>query len=430
MRRDYYLNKLIKKRENGRVKIITGMKGCGKSFLLFNLFKNYLLEHKVAPDHIITLALDELCNIRYRNPFELNIYLKSLIKDQHMYFILLDEIQFVQEIDNPYLVGLDRLGFVDLLLGLQKHPNVDLYVTGSNSKMLSSDVVTQFRDRADQIQLFPLCYSELLRAYDQEPEIVWQRYLTYGGLPFLLDLEDLEEQRNYLVNLFNNTYVRDIIERHKIKNEKLVLDDLIRILASSVGSLINPKKISDLFNSELKLKVNQTTISNYLDFFIDSFLIKKAYRYDVKGRRYIGTPLKYYFSDLGLRNAILGFLQIEENHLMENIIYNELVIRGYAVDVGVVPKRTQSDGKSVRVQLEVDFIAKRGDNQIYIQSALNVATPDKLNQEIASLKSINDAFSKIVIVKDPIIPRRDDFGIYYIGIKDFLTKNDADFAVV
>lgn len=304
MRRDYYLNKLIKKRENGRVKIITGMKGCGKSFLLFNLFKNYLLEHKVAPDHIITLALDELCNIRYRNPFELNTYLKSLIKDQHMYFILLDEIQFVQEIDNPYLVGLDRLGFVDLLLGLQKLPNVDLYVTGSNSKMLSLDVVTQFRDRADQIQLFPLCYSELLRAYDQEPEIVWQRYLTYGGLPFLFDLEDLEEQRNYLVNLFNNTYVRDIIERHKIKNEKLVLDDLIRILASSVGSLINPKKISDLFNSELKLKVNQTTISNYLDFFIDSFLIKKAYRYDVKGRRYIGTPLKYYFSDLGLRNML------------------------------------------------------------------------------------------------------------------------------
>ncbi len=427
IKRDYYLKQLISRKDNGLVKIISGMRRCGKSYLLFRLYKEYLLENGVKENEILLLALDDASNSRYRNPLELDKYVKEFIKlNKGKCYVFIDEIQFVKKIENPW-VKEDYIGFVDVVLGLMKIENVDLYITGSNSKMLSSDIVTQFRDRGDIIYLYPLSYSEICKAYKEESEKVWQEYITYGGLPRVLFLSDRKSKIDYLNNLFNKTYVSDVIERHNIKNEKSVLDNLIRIIASSIGSLTNPKKISDTFKSNLNINISQNTIDNYLDYFIESFILNKAYRYDVKGRKYINTPLKYYFSDLGIRNEILEFRQQEENHIMENIIYNELIIRGYSVDVGMVEYRHfDENGKDVRSQLEVDFIAKHGDKQFYIQSALNVDSEDKLQQERLSLIKINNSFKKIVIVKDQIIPWTDEFGICYVGIREFLSGKYPD----
>lgn len=424
VKRDYYLNQLISRRDNGLIKIITGLRRCGKSYLLFELYKKYLIEEGVDENHILMLPLDDIVNARYRNPVELDSYVRNFIKDRNQRcYIFIDEIQFVKEIENPWLPGTgEMIGFVDVVLGLMKIKSADIYITGSNSKMLSSDIVTQFRDKGDEIHLHPLCYSELVRAYGENSEKVWREYLTYGGLPRVLSLQDRKAKVEYLSNLFEKTYMKDVLERHNIKNDKSILDNLIRIVASSIGALTNPKKISDTFGSKLNIKINQTTVDNYLDYFIESFIVDKAFRYDVKGRKYIGTPLKYYFSDIGLRNALLEFRQQEENHIMENIIYNELVIRGYSVDVGMVEHRYRNEeGKEIRAQLEVDFIAKRGDRQIYVQSALNVDSTEKRKQETASLLKINNSFKKIVVVKDAIIPWTDEEGICYVGIREFLS---------
>lgn len=433
VKRDYYLNQLISRKDNGLIKIITGLRRCGKSYLLFELYKNYLTENGVKEDNILLLPLDDVVNARYRNPMELDTCVRGFVKDtSQRYYIFIDEIQFVKEIENPWLQGTgETIGFVDVVLGLMKIKNADIYITGSNSRMLSSDIATQFRDKGDEINLHPLCYSELVRAYGEESEKVWQEYLTYGGLPRILSLQDRKTKIEYLSNLFDKTYMADVLERHEIKNDKSILDDLVRIVASSIGGLTNPKKISDTFESKLNIKISQTTVDTYLDYFIESFIISKAFRYDVKGRKYIGTPLKYYFTDVGLRNALLEFRQQEENHIMENIIYNELVIRDYSVDVGMVEHRYRNkEGKDIRAQLEVDFIAKSGDSQIYVQCALNIDSSEKREQETASLRKINNSFRKIVVVKDAIIPWTDEYGICYVGIREFLSGKYRDMIMV
>lgn len=433
VKRDYYLNQLISRKDNGLIKVITGLRRCGKSYLLFELYKNYLINNGVGEEYILLLPLDDAVNARYRNPMELDSYVRAFIREpDQKYYIFIDEIQFVKEIENPWLKGTgETIGFVDVVLGLMKIKNADIYITGSNSRMLSSDIVTQFRDKGDEIHLHPLCYSELVRAYGEDSETVWHEYLTYGGLPRVLSLQDRKAKVEYLSNLFDKTYMKDVLERHEIKNDKSVLDNLIRIVASSVGALTNPKKISDTFGSNLNIKINQTTVGTYLDYFVESFIINKAFRYDVKGRKYIGTPLKYYFSDVGLRNALLEFRRQEENHIMENIIYNELLIRGYSVDVGMVEHRyCREDGKDVRAQLEVDFIAKLGSSQIYVQSALNIDSLEKREQETASLLKINNSFKKIVVVKDAIVPWTDENGICYVGIREFLSGKYPEMEMV
>ncbi|MCM1106025.1 MAG: ATP-binding protein [Blautia sp.] len=433
VKRDYYLNQLIARKDNGLIKIITGLRRCGKSYLLFELYRNYLIENGIKEDNLLLLPLDDIANARYRNPLELDSFVRKFVKNpSQRYYIFIDEIQFVKEIENPWLQGTgETVGFVDVVLGLMKIKNADVYITGSNSKMLSSDIVTQFRDKGDEIHLYPLCYSELVRAYGKESEKLWQEYLTYGGLPRILALQDRKSKIAYLSSLFEKTYMTDVLERHDIKNDKSVLDNLARIVASSIGSLTNPKKIADTFGSNFNVRISQTTVKAYLDYFIESFIMDKAFRYDVKGRKYIKTPLKYYFSDVGLRNALLEFRQQEENHIMENIIYNELVIRGYSVDVGVVEYRYRSEaGKDIRSQLEVDFIAKLGDSRIYVQSALNVDSVEKREQETASLLKINNSFKKIVVVKDAIVPWTDENGICYVGIREFLSGSYPDMVMV
>ena len=431
--RNYYLNQLIDRKDNGFIKIVTGLRRCGKSFLLFELYFDYLLDIGVSEKHIIRLPLDEARNARYRNPLELDKYLRNKIKDKkEKYYIFLDEVQFVKDIENPWLEGSgETIGFVDVLLGLMKIKNVDIYITGSNSKMLSSEVVTQFRDRGDEVRVYPFTYSEVCRALGGDSEKAWKEFYTYGGMPRVLQFSDRKSKIDYLTKLFENTYIRDVLERYDIKAVKSVLDDLLRIISSAVGSLSNPKKISDTFRSELGISTNSVTVDRYLDYFIDAFLLRKVQRYDVKGRKYIGTPMKYYFADLGIRNALLEFRQQEENHIMENIIYNELIVRGFSVDVGMVEYRHRNEeGKDVRTQLEVDFIAKSGDKQIYIQSALNIDTHEKRQQEIASLTKIPDSFKKIVIVKDSIVPWIDDNGINYVGIREFLSGNYPDIVFI
>ena len=433
VKRNYYLNQLISRKDNGLIKIVTGLRRCGKSYLLFELYKNYLTENGIKEENILLLPLDDAVNARYRNPIELDARVREFVKNtSQRYYVFIDEIQFVKEIENPWLQGTgDTIGFVDVVLGLMKIKNADIYITGSNSKMLSSDIVTQFRDKGDVINLYPFCYSELVRAYGEESEKVWQEYLTYGGLPRILSLPDRKAKIEYLENLFDKTYMSDLIERHDIKNDKSVLDNIIRITASSIGALTNPKKIADTFESKLNIKISQTTVDTYLDYFIESFIISKAFRYDVKGRKYIGTPLKYYFTDVGLRNALLEFRQQEENHIMENILYNELVLRGYSVDVGVVEHRFRnSEGKDIRKWLEVDFIAKSGDGRIYVQAALNIDSSEKRAQETASLIKIGNAFKKIVVVKDAIVPWTDENGICYVGIREFLSGHYSDMIMV
>lgn len=407
IKRDLYLKRLIDSQENGLVKIITGMRRSGKSYLLDPIFKNQLLSTGIKPSHIIKLDLEIRENSNLLDPDNLNQYLLSKIKDQETYYLLLDEIQMVPE-------------FESVLNGLLKKGNLDIYVTGSNSRFLSSDIVTEFRGRGDEIRVFPLSFSEYSSAYNgSEPE-AWEDYLTFGGLPYILTQKTAEQKTKYLNNLFETTYLVDICERNNVQRRE-VLDSLINILASSVGSLTNPLKLSNSFTSKSIKDVSNNTIASYLDYLLDAFLIEKADRYDIKGKNYISTPSKYYFSDIGLRNARLNFRQQEENHLMENIIYNELLIRGYNVDIGVVEIR---EGNS-RKQLEVDFVCNQGNKRYYVQSALNLDTSEKTAQETRSLKHIDDSFKKIVVVKDSIKPWRNDDGILIMDIKDFLLNSNS-----
>ena len=429
--RKKYLEKLISKKKNGLVKVITGIRRCGKSYLLFNIYKNYLKSIGVEDNCIITLALDDDENIKYRNPIELGKYIRSLTADESKnYYVFLDEIQKVVTIQNPYIEGVeDKVGFVDVVLGLMKRDNIDLYVTGINSKMLSSDILTEFRGRGDEIRVNPLSYNEFYNAYKGDKHDAWQEYYTYGGLPLVMQKNSHEEKAKYLQSLFDRIYLSDIIERNKILHDKSVLDDILNIISSSVGSLTNAGKIAKTFKSERQVTISDDTVSRYLDFFKDAFMIYKAERYDVKGRKYIGSPLKYYFSDVGLRNARLNFRQQEENHIMENIIYNELCNRDFSVDVGVVEYCYKDENKkSKRAQLEIDFVANKGSKKYYIQSALTVGDEEKRQQEIRSLNRVGDSFKKIIVVKDNIIPWHDNKGILYIGVERFLLdENSMDF---
>lgn len=427
IKRDRYLDKLIRKKENGLVKVITGIRRCGKSYLLFEIYHQYLNQIGVDDAHIIELSLDDDMNIRYRNPLELGQYIRSLIVDKsNMYYVFLDEIQKVATIPNPYLPDSDEtVGFVDVLLGLMKIKNVDLYVTGSNSKMLSSDILTEFRGRGDEIKVNPLSYSEFYHAYGNDKRHAWRDYFTYGGMPLILSYANHEDKSKYLKDLFDKIYIDDITSRHKVK-DKGALDDILNILSSSVGSLTNAKKISDTFRSVSNYPVSAETVNKYIDWFIDAFVLYRAQRYDVKGRKYIGSPMKYYFSDIGLRNARLNFRQQEENHIMENIIYNELRVSDFDIDVGIIIYNYRNnEGKSKRTQLEVDFVATKADKKYYIQSALSIPDENKRNQETASLLRIDDSFKKIVVVKEDIIPWHDDNGILYIGIEDFLLDESS-----
>ena len=407
IKRTIYLNKLIQRKENNLIKIITGIRRCGKSYLLDPLFKNYLLSTGIKEDHIIKIDLDLRMNKDFLNPDYLDSYIRNQIKDVKMYYILLDEIQKVED-------------FESVLNGFLHIKNVDVYVTGSNSKFLSSDIVTEFRGRGDEIRIYPLTFSEFLEAFNGTKEEAWNSYIMFGGLPLILDQKTDEQKRNYLISLFNTTYLKDTIERNNILRVD-VLDTLVNLLSSSVGSLTNPKKIADTFTSHGIKDVSINTINTYLSYLLDAFIIEKAERYDVKGKKYISTPSKYYFSDIGLRNARINFRQMEENHIMENIIYNELLTRGYNVDVGVVLVR---DGDT-RKQLEVDFVCNQSDKRFYIQVALNLDTREKTLQEEKSLLNIQDNFKKIIVVKDNIKKWYTEEGILVIGLQEFLLDKNS-----
>ena len=422
-----YLNKLISKKENGLIKMITGNRRCGKSYLLFTIYHEYLVSAGIDENQIIELALDETVNAKYRNPIELDSYIRSLVSDKSkQYYVFLDEIQKVDEIQNPYVDNPDsKITFVDTVLGLMKIKNVDLYITGSNSKMLSSDILTEFRDRGDEIRVYPLSFAEFYTSFKGDKNEAWKEYYTYGGMPLAVTKKTPEEKSKYLKDLFTGTYLKDVLERHTITNSTSDLEELLNIISSSIGSLTNPLNLSNTFKTVKKRNLAPETISTYLDYFKDAFLIDSAVRYNIKGKKYISTPLKYYFVDVGLRNARLNFRQQEENHIMENIIFNELKIRGFDVDIGVIEHNTKdATGKSRRNFLEIDFVANRGSNRFYIQSALYVDTQEKREQETQSLNRIHDSFKKIVVVKDDIEPWQDDKGIQYIGIEQFLLEKD------
>lgn len=423
-----YLDKLIRKRENGLVKVITGIRRCGKSYLLFELYHRYLNTLGIDDAHIIELSLDLDVNSVYRDPFELGKYIRNKIIDKDKtYYVFLDEIQTVHEAVNTDARAVEvKIGFVDVILGLMQIKNIDLYVTGSNSKMLSSDILTEFRGRGDEIRVNPLSFSEFYSAYSGEKRNAWREYCMYGGMPLTLSQPTHGDKSEYLRNLIQKIYLDDIIGRNKIYNDRTILEDLLSTVASSVGSLTSLAKLSNTFLSERKKKISEDTIAKYLGFFEDSFIVSKTKRYDVKGRKYIGSPQKYYFSDIGLRNAWLNFRQNEENHIMENIVYNELKIRGFDVDVGIVEYNYRDEnGKSKRKQLEVDFVANKGSKRYYIQSALTVGYEEKRLQETNSLNRIDDSFKKIVVVKDNIIPWHDEKGILYVGIEEFLLDETA-----
>ena len=426
--RKQYLDQLIRKKDNGRIKIITGLRRSGKSYLLFTLYRQYLLDSGVQEDQIIGLALDEIDNAKYRNPFELNQFIKEQIRNKDKrYYVFIDEIQFVTAVPNPYVNDPnEKLSFIDVVLGLMKIPNADIYVTGSNSKMLSSDILTQFRDRGDEVRVHPLSFAEVYENYQGDKRGAWRDYYTYGGMPLVWMTDSHDERSRYLHNLFTGTYLKDVLERHQIKNQADVLEVLLNVLASSIGSLTNPSKLSNTFASERHIKIAPDTLDTYIGYFVEAFLLQKAERYDVKGRKYIKTPVKYYYSDVGLRNARLGFRQLEETHLMENVLYNDLIRRGFDVDVGVVTQNLRTDdGKNVRKQLEIDFVVNRGDERYYIQSALSIDAPEKQEQEIASLLRVPDSFKKIVVVRDYIKPWTDENGIRYVGIEDFLLDENS-----
>ena len=424
--RKEYLEQLIRKKQNGMVKVITGIRRSGKSYLLKEIYREYLLANGISEEQIIILDLDEIGNARYRNPFEMDVYIRSKISDSSkMFYVFIDEIQKSSEVVNPYTNDPNEpITFVDTILGLQKLKNVDLYVTGSNSKMLSSDVLTMFRGRGDEIRIRPLSYSEFYNAYPDDKRHAWRDYWTYGGMPYVLSLNSHKEKSDYLQGLFSKIYLKDVLERNNVKNDALVLEDLLNYLSSSIGSLTNPTNFARTFASEKNIRISNYTIDKYIGYFEESFLVEKAERYDVKGRKYISTPLKYYFADPGLRNAKLNFRQMEENHIMENIIFNELIHRGFNVDVGVVEINGKDEnGKSYRKQLEIDFVANSGSNRYYIQSALNTDSKEKMEQESSSLLKVNDSFRKIIVQKDDIVSWNDDNGILHVSIEQFLLDN-------
>lgn len=410
--RDKYLRDLINRMNNGMIKVVTGIRRSGKSYLLFKLFYEYLLSQGVLESHIIKIELDQRKNRIYRDPDVILDYIETLIEDDKQYYILLDEVQMLND-------------FEEVLNSLLHISNVDIYVTGSNSKFLSKDVITEFRGRGDEIHVFPLTFKEFMQVYDGDMYRGFADYIVYGGLPLISTMKTEIQKVNYLTNLFNETYLKDIIERNHIEKTQ-ELEDLINVLASAIGSLTNPPKIQATFKSSIGSAISINTIRQYIEYLEDAFIISKAQRYNVKGRKYIGTPLKYYFEDIGLRNARLGFRQVEETHLMENIIYNELRYRGYSVDVGVVKKREMSEnGKQIRKALEIDFVANLGSQRYYIQSALSMPTPEKQIQEKTSLINVADSFKKIIIVKDIVNVKRDENGIVTMSIYDFLLKENG-----
>lgn len=412
IKRDKYLSDLINRMNNGMIKVVTGIRRCGKSYLIFTIFKNYLKEQGVDEAHIVTIELDQRKDKKYRDPDVILEYIESRIIDDEQYYILLDEVQLLNE-------------FEEVLNSLLHIKNVDIYVTGSNSKFLSKDVITEFRGRGDEIHIYPLTFKEFMQAYEGDIYRGWAEYVVYGGLPLTVTMKTEEQKINYLTKLFEETYLKDIIERHHIEKSQ-ELEDLVNVLASAIGSLTNVPKIEATFRSAIQSNISANTIRQYIEYLEDAFVINKANRYNVKGRKYIGTPLKYYFEDVGLRNARLGFRQIEETHIMENVIYNELRSRGYSVDVGVVEKRGRNEeGKEERTYLEIDFIANLGSKRYYIQSAFSMPTEEKCIQEKASLINIGDSFKKIIIVKDVVNVTRDEDGITTMSIYDFLLKENS-----
>ena len=407
--RNKYLSRLLDSRLNGLVKIVTGIRRSGKSFLLFNIFKQRLLNEGVDAGHIIEMQFDDFANKRYRVPEVFYNYVKERIKDGRVYYIILDEVQLLGD-------------FEDVLNGLMHIENVDIYVTGSNARFLSKDIVTEFRGRGLQIHISPLSFAELMTFYNGSKEDALEHYLRYGGLPQVALQPNDEYRSTVLKDLLKETYIIDILERNRVKNSA-ELEELLAMLASGIGGLTNPQKLSNTFKTVKNVSIGAPTLKSYIDYFCDAFLVEQVNRYDVKGKRYISTPLKYYFSDLGLRNALLNFRQVEKTHLMENLIYNELRSRGYNVDVGVVPYNGKNaQGVSFRKQLEVDFVCNKGSQRLYVQSALALPTQEKIDQETKSLRRIDDGFQKMVVVGDHTIGSHDESGILFINIYDFLMQ--------
>lgn len=408
IKRDKYLDELIGWKHTDLIKIVTGLRRCGKSFLLFNLFHQHLLSSGTDESHIIEIALDDISNEALREPFRMLEYVKSKIKDDNQYYLIIDEVQLLGR-------------FVDVLNSFMHIDNVDIYVTGSNSRFLSKDVATEFRGRGIEIHIYPLSFAELYQARGGDKYALWKSYYTYGGLPYLASLNDNARKAEYLSSLNQTLYLKDIVERNKIANED-EFSELMNLMASSIGLPCNPNKIANTFKSVKKVSLAPQTIAKYLSFMEDAFIVEKSVRYDIKGRKYISTLSKYYFQDVGLRNALLNFRQVEETHLMENVIYNELRRCGYSVDVGMIEVRSATQRK----QLEVDFVANKGDKRYYIQSAFALADEQKREQELASLKKINDSFKKIIITRDDIAPYHDDNGVLIIGLMDFLLRDYKD----
>ena len=422
--RKLYLDQLINKKQNGLIKIITGIRRCGKSFLLFNLFYNHLIKSGVKESNIITLMLDDDKNIKYRDPDNLSKYLYSRIKNkEEMYFILLDEVQFA--IKNDEIKNNNEIRLYGILNGLLRLDNVDIYITGSNSKFLSSDVLTEFRGRGDEVRVYPLSFSEYYSSCANKDKLdIWNEYSMFGGMPALILKKTDEEKIKYLKDLINNTYIKDVIERNNIKNNT-VIDSLFNILASSIGSLTNPTKLANTFKSN-GIKVTDVTLSNYISMLKDSFIIEQAERYDIKGKKHINSPFKYYFTDIGLRNSRINYRQQEQTHIMENIIYNELIIRGFAVDVGIIEHTIRDkEKKQKQIQLEVDFVCNKGMNKYYIQSAFSIHNEEKMNQETSSLDKINDSFKKIIVTQDLSKPWKTEKGYLIINIIDFLLDSNS-----
>ncbi|MGN0254247.1 MAG: ATP-binding protein [Lachnospiraceae bacterium] len=412
IRRDIYLNKLISKKHNGLIKVVTGMRRCGKSYLLFNLFKEYLVNEGVNENHIIEIAFDSFENRKYRDPEVLFPYLMEKIADNEMYYVLLDEVQMLDD-------------FESVLNSLGRKKNVDVYVTGSNAKFLSKDIITEFRGRGDEVHMYPLTYSEFMSVYDGDKQEGWRDYVLFGGIPLVLGFETADQKSDFLKSLFEETYISDITGRNNIRN-KAELEELLNILSSAIGTLTNPSKLSATFKSVKNKSISKDTIIKYIDYLKDSFIIDSAIRYDIKGKKYINTPSKYYFTDLGLRNARLNFRQVEETHAMENIIFNELKVRGYNVDVGVVVmNEVDKNGKKIRKQLEVDFVCNKGSKRFYIQSAYALPDKEKMEQEQRSLVNTGDGFKKIIITKDAVAPLYNDEGILVMSAYDFLLNPDS-----
>lgn len=412
IKRDRYLNLLISKKHNGLIKVITGMRRCGKSYLLFTLFKDYLLSEGIEESHIIEIAFDAYENKQYRDPDVLYPYLKEQIKDDGIYYVLLDEVQLLGE-------------FEAILNSLARMKNVDVYVTGSNARFLSKDVITEFRGRGDEVHMYPLSFAEFMSVYPGTKQDGWNEYMLYGGLPLLLSFTTPDQKIAFLKSLFEETYISDIVGRHNIRN-KAELEELLNILSSAIGSLTNPEKLAATFRSVKNKKISSNTIKKYIDYLCDSFLIDSAVRYDVKGKKYIDTPVKYYFTDMGLRNARLNFRQLEETHSMENIIFNELKIRGFNVDVGVIMQyETNEKGNSVRKQLEIDFVCNKGSKRYYIQSAYAIPDQAKMEQEQRSLMLTGDFFKRIIITKDTPAPYYNENGVLIMSVYDFLLNENS-----